>query len=416
MVSIMIGLPAMRGQLEPECFSSLYAARRVLYERGIVHNILGNQCSVISASRNNIVQEFLNKFQADYLMFVDSDTHFPPWGITRLLSRNLDIVGGIYYHKDTNHAPTIYKLREDNFFRTYSEFTTFDEPFEVDGIGTGFLLIKREVLAKFTKDVVKLIGTPFGFGAAPDGVEEGEDLSFCRRAKKLGYKIWADPTIPLGHVGSCSWGRADYDSWVQFEQWKKNSETYDNDIDGWMTKTELNYLHHLAKDQTSIVEIGCWKGRSTHALLSGCEGKVIAVDTFEGTPGEPGNPFIDAKDQDILAEHTLPNVGQFPNLEIMKMTSLEAAELIPDDSVDMVFIDGSHSYKDVLADIKAWAPKARKVICGHDYNWEGVQEAVTEAFGDMDTIGSIWTVNKGKKRTPGAVSMETLSRIKPPVN
>ena len=29
----------------------------------------------------------------------------------------------------------------------------------------------------------------------------GEDLAFCLRARELGYKIWCDPTISLGHVG-----------------------------------------------------------------------------------------------------------------------------------------------------------------------------------------------------------------------
>lgn len=413
-IEVIIGFPAMRGQLEPECFASLYAARRRLYEQGIVHNILGNQCSVISASRNSIVQEFLNRTSADYLMFIDSDTLFPIYGISRLISRNKDVIGGIYYHKDKSHLPTIYKMGEDGFFRCYSDFTTFDEPFKVDGIGTGFLLIKRSVLQRFVPDVVKLLGTPFGFGYAPDGVEEGEDLSFCRRLKKLGIDVWADPTFDLGHVGTAVYGRDDYDAWVQFQTWKEANETYNNDIDGWMSRTELNWLHNQAKDMESIVEIGCWKGRSTHALASACKGKVITIDTFKGTEGEPGSPFIDAQDQDILAEHLLPNVGQFENLEVWNMTSLEAAELVPDGSVDMVFLDGDHSYAAIKADIEAWKPKAKKIICGHDYNWHGVQEAVTENFGVPDTAGSIWIHRIGEKKVPGSITPERLSKIKTP--
>jgi hypothetical protein len=26
-------------------------------------------------------------------------------------------------------------------------------------------------------------------------------LSFCRRARDLGYKIWAEPFVKLGHIG-----------------------------------------------------------------------------------------------------------------------------------------------------------------------------------------------------------------------
>ena len=29
----------------------------------------------------------------------------------------------------------------------------------------------------------------------------GEDLAFCKRAADLGYEIWAEPTVKLGHIG-----------------------------------------------------------------------------------------------------------------------------------------------------------------------------------------------------------------------
>ena len=29
----------------------------------------------------------------------------------------------------------------------------------------------------------------------------GEDLSFCHRARSIGYKIYVDPEIKLGHCG-----------------------------------------------------------------------------------------------------------------------------------------------------------------------------------------------------------------------
>jgi predicted O-methyltransferase YrrM len=287
--------------------------------------------------------------------------------------------------------PTVYLYGNDERFTHYLDFG-MDKPFVCDGIGTGFLLIKREVLLRFTPEVCKEFGPPFAVGHAPDGTEEGEDLSFCRRAKKLGYEIWADPTIPLGHVGKKSYTREDYDQAMEFQAWSRKGNTYEeHNIEGWMSIGELNWLHKTAGEMDSIVEIGSWKGRSTHALLSGCKGKVIAVDTWKGTPGEAGQPFIDAESRDVFTEDFMKNVGEFPNLEPMRMTSLEAAALIPDKSVDMVFIDGAHNYESVRDDIEAWLPKARKLICGHDYQWHGVQEAVTERFGGaFDTAETIW--------------------------
>ena len=125
----------------------------------------------------------------------------------------------------------------------------------------------------------------------------------------------------------------------------------------------------------SIVEIGSWKGRSTHALLSGCKGTVWAVDHFEGSAGEEGMHH-EAKEVDLY-EKFMANVGMFPNLKALKMSSAEAVKQFEDKSVDMVFIDGGHEYAEVKADIEMWLPKAKKMICGHDYNWVAVQEAVT---------------------------------------
>lgn len=389
MPSLVIGLPIMRGQLESEFFHSLFAARRHLYEHGIPHNVLSNECSLISASRDTIAEQYMKGTKAEFFMWIDSDIQFPVYGITRLVNRNLDVVGGVYYHKDPTASPTVYKFTDDDKYRCYGDFTVMNDIFECDAIGTGFMMIRRNVLEAFTAEVTKTLGTPFQMGCAPDGMQEGEDLSFCRRVKKLGFKIWADPTIPLSHIGRCAYTRENYITAMQFAKWRDQHDSYDNAIPGWMSKGELNWLKQTAEIMDNVVEVGSWKGRSTHALLSGCKGKVVAVDHFQGSEEEQEGAHAEAKTTDIHAEF-MKNVGEFPNLEVMKMSSLDAAKLIPDQSVDMVFIDGAHDYESVKQDIEAWLPKARKMICGHDWQWHSVQEAVTEKFGEPDTADTIW--------------------------
>jgi hypothetical protein len=364
------------------------AVRRDLGLRGIAHNIMTNECSVISASRNQLSESFMNRVDADYLFWLDSDIEFPPYGLYRLISRDLDIVGGVYYRKEATARPLVMRLQEDNMFTTILDFPT-DRVFECDGIGTGFLLIKRKVFEAFTPEAIKELGPPFGIGYGPTGMEEGEDLSFCRRAQKLGFKIWADPTVPLKHVGRFGYGREQFELAREFEKWKEKAHAYDNDIDGWMSRMELNWLLDTAKGMTSVVEVGSWKGRSTHALLTS-GASVTAVDTWKGTKNELAGPHKEAKEHDILADDFLPNVGAFPNLTVWKMDSLSAAARLKDKSVDMVFLDGDHTTEAVRADIKAWLPKARKYICGHDWQLHSVQEAVTEVFGEPDTAGTIW--------------------------
>lgn len=169
--------------------------------------------------------------------------------------------------------------------------------------------------------------------------------------------------------------------------------TYNNDIDGWMGYEELQWLYNTAGCMETIVEIGSWKGRSTHALLSGCEGTVWAVDHFKGSNGRE---FLlaEAKEKDIH-KIFLGNVGHFKNLKVLKMNSLKASEQFEDGSVDMVFIDGDHAYEAVKADIKAWFPKARKLICGHDYPFRGVRKAVHEIFHTVRVKDNIWGIPLG---------------------
>ena len=163
-------------------------------------------------------------------------------------------------------------------------------------------------------------------------------------------------------------------------------------IEGWMTGIELGFLHNEAKKHQSICEIGSWKGRSTHALLTGCSGKVTAVDHFEGSNDAKDETQKLAKKEDIYSTF-LKNVGHFNNLEVVKLSSKEASEKLNDRKFDMIFIDAEHTYNGVKQDILAWKDKATKIICGHDYcsSWPDVIKAVDEVLGKPDEVyGSIW--------------------------
>jgi len=171
------------------------------------------------------------------------------------------------------------------------------------------------------------------------------------------------------------------------------------DIDGWMTFEELSWLYNMANGRHKIiVEIGSWKGRSTHAILSGSKNTstaVFAVDTWQGAKDPMDATNWLAKQEDIFEVFT-KNTSWAKNLATYKMTSIQGAGMFEDETIGVCFIDAGHTKEELSADIKAWLPKVKKggILCGHDYmpgTWMGVVEAVNELLGGPDEVhGTIW--------------------------
>ena len=79
--------------------------------------------------------------------------------------------------------------------------------------------------------------------------------------------------------------------------------------------------------------------------------------------------------------------------EIWRMMSVEAAERVPEGSLDFVYIDARHDYGSVLEDLDAWFSKVKPggIIAGHDYadgdfpqGKFGVKSAVDEFFARLE--------------------------------
>lgn len=161
---------------------------------------------------------------------------------------------------------------------------------------------------------------------------------------------------------------------------------------GWMSPPELKWLGAQAATMDSVAEIGSLHGRSAFALLTACPGPVYCVD-----------PWDDVHDQSYAS--FMGSCGHFPNLVAIRGTSPLDPAATPE--VDMTFIDGAHAYEAVLADIAAWLPKTRRLICGHDYQnadggYPGVQQAVAKVFGDRAQAApetSIWWIDVAADRT-----------------
>lgn len=144
------------------------------------------------ANRNIIARDFLDS-GADYLLTIDSDT-VPTKNPLDLIEHNVDIVGGVYpAWKDDHYVWLACYLDKDGSYKQYPKRQR-DGLQEVDALGTGCMCIKREVLKKIPMPFIDKIREGVG------DRELGHDLYFCKRAKELGFKVYADWNMVCDHV------------------------------------------------------------------------------------------------------------------------------------------------------------------------------------------------------------------------
>lgn len=146
--------------------------------------------SLIYDARNKLAKKAL-KMGAEYTMWFDSDMIFEPDVMLKLLARNEDFVSGTYYRRSPPYSPVAFG-KCDVQEKKWTDVELQEDIQSVEGVGFGCVLLKTSVLF----DVAAQFDTWF---EPVNGY--GEDLSFCWRARQVGYDIKLDPKIQLGHVG-----------------------------------------------------------------------------------------------------------------------------------------------------------------------------------------------------------------------
>lgn len=149
-------------------------------------------------------------------------------------------------------------------------------------------------------------------------------------------------------------------------------------------------LSLLSGIQGDIVEIGSWLGGTTSYLAKGCQisgnGKVHAIDHFLGNPGKEDLYWNGIKEGLTIYETFLENVEKagVKNFIIpYKMSSATAREQIMlNDCMRILFIDGNHEYANVKNDIALWEPllSSKGFLVIHDFGnlFPGVLKAAGE--------------------------------------
>lgn len=133
------------------------------------------------------------------------------------------------------------------------------------------------------------------------------------------------------------------------------------------------------------VEVGVWEGGNAIEVVQSLPlEKFWLVDCFGDFSTQPKTIKELGLDEnpnywDDLYKQVQERFAPYPNVEIVKQWSHDAAVSLPDE-LDFVYIDATHTYEGVLKDLRLWEPKVRAGgwVMGDDWTWPGVVQAVNE--------------------------------------
>jgi len=164
-------------------------------------------------------------------------------------------------------------------------------------------------------------------------------------------------------------------------------------------KYSVEILNRLERERApKMLEVGVWQGANPRCLLHRHKGLTyVGVD-----PWKTSKEYKLSKDKKSKI-----GCGQFAGafnltrkllapfddrVQLIRKTSEQARKQIPDQSVDLVFIDGIHSYSQVREDLH-WAKKIKPGgwLSGHDYNGprEGAAFGVKQAVDEFASLNGL---------------------------
>lgn len=242
-MKVALCTPSLNGLVQDEYAKSFGQLCRRQADITLMH-IPCRGVTLVHEARNFLVAQALNS-GADKVFFVDADMSFRPDDFIRLATSPHPLIGGIYQQRARQwNAPLSMVARYSKFPPVVDD----DGVIRMDGLGTGFLCIAREVFdavresgraPKYLPKAEAVVAGPaetvwnhyrayfdfswmavskgllpaecravldrigYEYEADADGefarLMVGEDFTFCNKARDCGFELVADPDCRLVH-------------------------------------------------------------------------------------------------------------------------------------------------------------------------------------------------------------------------
>jgi hypothetical protein len=209
MAKVFVFIPAFGRHITTTTFETSHEMMSALAAKGIQAGIGSFSWPDIEEVRNVVLSWWYDATDYTHLLFVDADMGFPAQMVLDMLTFGEPMVGAIY-RKKCNEVEWVVSGGLDapearNGF------------IEVEGLGMGCFLIRRDaippMIEKFPEKVYPYIAIAdfrwqgpnrtlafFDQMRIPEG-KVSEDISFCRRYREAGGKVWATVAYQTHHEG-----------------------------------------------------------------------------------------------------------------------------------------------------------------------------------------------------------------------
>jgi hypothetical protein len=150
----------------------------------------------LDLSRNLLVEKFLASDATD-LLFIDADVGWDPKVLTRVLSYEQEIVGGLVPKRDPKNESLYHQNAITGVMSPQGLFEAVELP-------TAFMRIRRSAFDRLRAMGGGTQERPwFKIGSRKE--DFGEDIYFCRRWVETGERLWIDSDITFTHRGGRVW-------------------------------------------------------------------------------------------------------------------------------------------------------------------------------------------------------------------
>lgn len=188
---LLIAIPS--GDFMPVQFvRCLTALERKLERDGVNYEECILDGTLVYMARDKLASKAVND-GFTHILWLDSDMVFGQNLLDDLMMCKKQFVSCCYNGRRAGYPSCIFKSIDlTKGVERFEEYPR--EPFEIEACGFGAVFMETDIIrAMYTAFPKETPFTPLP--------SLGEDIAFCKRARDLGFKLYAEPNVQLGHVG-----------------------------------------------------------------------------------------------------------------------------------------------------------------------------------------------------------------------